>query len=68
MNTAKIISKYVRADGSLDMTAAQLTHELIETFRLGQHAGINALEARLKGHPINERGGKLGVHTVGAKA
>jgi hypothetical protein len=69
MNTARIISRYLRPDGSLEISAAQLTHELIDAHHGGRIAGINGLEKRLSNkHPKNRRGGKLGIHTVGANA
>jgi hypothetical protein len=65
MNTAKIISKYARADGTLEISAAQLAHELIDAHHGGRIAGINGLGKRLSGrHPTIFRDEKLGVHTV----
>jgi hypothetical protein len=65
MNTARIISRYLRPDGSLEISAAQLTHELIDAHHGGRIAGINGLEKRLsRRHPTIFRDEKLGVHTV----
>ena len=61
MNTAQIISRYARPDGTLDITASQLTHELVSAHQAGKGALLNTLAER---HPKNERGDKLPVHTV----
>lgn len=61
MNTANVISRYARPDGTLAITPAQLIHELVSAHQAGKGALLNALAER---HPKNERGDKLPVHTV----
>ena len=70
MNTAQIISRYARPDGTLDITASQLTHELVSAHQAGKGALLNTLAER---HPTPRNtfgnktsdGGKLPIHTVG---
>ena len=61
MNTATIIGRYARADGTLDITSAELTHELVSAREAGREAELRRVVAR---HPKNARDNKLGVYTV----
>lgn len=65
MNTSSVIARYTRADGVVEITSAQLLHELLEANRKGRKAALRDVDALIeKRHPANERGNKMGVYTA----
>ncbi len=65
MNTSAVIARYTRADGVVEITSAQLLHELLHAHRQGRKAALRDVDALIaKRHPANERNGKMGVYTA----
>ena len=65
MNTAQIISRYATSPTALDMTPAQLSHEIMQAYRDGLRDAVAVLERK---HPRSTTRKLVEPYTVGAKA